>query len=65
MSRSEALKRAQARYQKKKCVKKRLKHYILACHIVNDADIIEILSKKENKSGYIKQLIRNDAKGGE
>lgn len=64
MSRSEALKRAQARYQKKKCVISRKKTYILACHIYNDADIIEILSKKDNVNGYIKNLIRKDNKRG-
>lgn len=34
----------------------------LKLHKVNDADIIEKLKSVDNKQGYIKQLIREDAK---
>lgn len=36
------------------------KTYILKCHTVHDADIIAALEAKDNKSGYLKTLIRAD-----
>lgn len=60
MSRSEALKRAQAKYQRKMIVRNRLKQYNFKFHIVHDADIIKVLESQKNKNGYIKKLIRDD-----
>lgn len=62
MARSEAMKRAQARYQAKrqKAGAEPLKTYSLKCHIENDADVISALDEQENKNGYIKELIRMD-----
>lgn len=60
MSRSEALKRAQAKYQRKIISKNILKQYNFKFHIVHDADIIKVLESKKNKNGYIKKLIRDD-----
>lgn len=62
MSRSEALKRAQAKYQRKMSVRNILKQYNFKFHIIHDADIIKVLEAKKNKNGYIKNLIRNDIK---
>lgn len=62
MSRSEALKRAQERYNKKKVGSGVTKSYHLKCHTVHDADIIAALEAQENKNGYIKELIRRDLK---
>lgn len=47
----------QARYDKENTVQFKLK-----LHKVNDADIIEKLNSVDNKQGYIKRLIREDAK---
>lgn len=60
MSRSEALKRAQAKYQRKMSVRNILKQYNFKFHIVHDADIIKVLESQKNKNGYIKKLIRDD-----
>lgn len=62
MARSEALKRAQARYQAKrqKAGEVPQKTFVLKCHVENDADVIAVLNEQENKSGYIKELIRMD-----
>ena len=60
MSRSEALKRAQAKYQRKMIVRNILKQYNFKFHIVHDADIIKVLESQKNKNGYIKKLIRDD-----
>lgn len=60
MSRSEALKRAQAKYQRKISVRNILKQYNFKFHIVHDADIIKVLESQKNKNGYIKKLIRED-----
>lgn len=60
MSRSESLKRAQAKYEKKYRERGLTKSYQLKCHIEHDADIIEVLDGQENKNGYIKDLIRSD-----
>jgi hypothetical protein len=37
-----------------------VKQYKLNLNKKTDADIIEVLESKENKQGYIKDLIRND-----
>jgi hypothetical protein len=60
MSRSEALKRAQSKYQRKISVRNILKQYNFKFHIVHDADIIKVLESQKNKNGYIKKLIRDD-----
>lgn len=60
MSRSEALKRAQSKYQRKMSVRNILKQYNFKFHIVHDSDIIKVLESQKNKNGYIKKLIRED-----
>lgn len=64
MARSEAMKRAQARYAAKGAVKDKTKGYYLKCHIEHDKDIIERLESCEDggKNTYIKRLIREDIK---
>lgn len=56
MSRSEALKRAQKKYNK------RTKDFLLKCNIEHERDVIEALEQQSNKNGYIKNLIRQDIK---
>ena len=58
--RSEALKRAQARYAATGAIKAVTRNYCLKLHIAHDADIIAALEEQENKGGYIKKLIRED-----
>ncbi len=60
MAKSEALKRAQARYEAKPEVKARFKGYHLKCHVEHDKDIIEKLESVEAVNTYIKELIRKD-----
>lgn len=60
MGKSEALKRAQAKYDKKYRQRGLTKSYHFKCHKEHDADIIEVLDSKESKNGYIKDLIRAD-----
>lgn len=62
--RSEALKRAQKRYQERlqKTGKLPQKTFLLSCHTKHDADIISVLEEQENVNGYIKDLIRADMK---
>ena len=62
MARTEAEKRAQARYEKKGVVKEKTKGYYLKCHVENDADIIDKLESVDKKNTYIKGLIRKDIK---
>ena len=40
--------------------KTHMKPYYMKFHIVNDADIIDKLSKVESRQDYIRQLIRED-----
>lgn len=40
--------------------KSNMKYYKIAFNINADSDIIEHLEKQSNKSGYIKNLIRED-----
>lgn len=63
--RSEALKRAQKRYQERQQKKGKTprKSFLLSCHNRTDADIIAVLEAQENVNGYIKELIRKDLKG--
>ncbi len=37
----------------------------ICCNSITDADIIEHLSHKDNKAGYIKALIRSDIKNAD
>lgn len=62
MARSEALKRAQARYEEKGNVKKKTKGYYLKCHVEHDKDIIDKLESvgTGKKNTYLKELIRKD-----
>ena len=41
-------------------MKQNIKRLRIDLHKVNDKDIIDHLEKKPNKSGYVKQLIRED-----
>lgn len=54
--RTEALKKAQARYEKSGAIKKRVTLKFTRA----DEDIIKFLEGKDNVSGYIKSLIRKD-----
>lgn len=68
MARSkEAIKRAQAKYEKKRRATgtSPLKAVSLKLHIEHDADIIAMLEAQDNKNGYIKALIRKDIKTGQ
>ena len=38
------------------------RNYRLALHVENDAEVIEQLDKKENVTGYIRQLVLRDMK---
>ena len=60
MAKTEAMKRAQARYEAKPEVKARTKGYYLKCHVEHDKDIIEKLESVEAVNTYIKELIRKD-----
>ena len=58
--RTDAVKRAQAKYDAKYRKSGVIKSYHFKCHKDNDADIIKALEAQENKNGYIKELIRKD-----
>lgn len=62
MARSEALKRAQARYAEKGAVKEKTKGYYLKCHVEHDKDIIDRMESVKSKNTYLKELIRKDIK---
>jgi len=47
--------RASAKYNKEN-----VKMIVLHLNVTTDKDILDYLSSKENKTGYIKQLIRDD-----
>lgn len=49
--------------QKDRYRKANLKTISFECNIYTDADILEHLSKQPNKSGYIKELLRQAIKG--
>lgn len=59
---SEALKRAQKRYQEKlkRTGSNPRKGYHLSLHTTHDADIIAFLEARKNINGYVKDLIRAD-----
>lgn len=56
---SAAKRAANARYYAKT-----MKQYKIALHSENDKDIINKLEQTTNKTGYIKQLIREDMQKG-
>lgn len=51
--------RASAKYNKEN-----IKMVTLHLNITTDKDVLDYLQKKENKTGYIKELIREDMKKG-
>lgn len=62
--RSEAARRANAKYKKKLKEEgiEQGRSFMLYCHLINDADVIAVLESKSNKSGYLKELVRKDNK---
>ena len=60
--RREAARRANAKYKKKLKEEgiEQGRSFMLYCHLINDADVIALLESKENKSGYLKELVRRD-----
>ena len=52
---SDARIRANAKYNKENT-----KNVVLHLNITTDKDILDYLQKKDNKTGYIKDLIRDD-----
>lgn len=54
MARSDAQKRARAKYEKEKVKQVMVRFY------PSENDILEFLESQDNKAGYIKELIRND-----
>ena len=52
---TDAQKRASAKYNKEN-----VKRVILHFNINTDKDILDYLERKDNKTGYIKELIRKD-----
>lgn len=64
MSEKKAQKEAQKRYETKlrEEGRTRKKDFNLRCHVENDRDVIEWMEQQENKSGYLKELVRKDIK---
>lgn len=56
---SDAQIRAAAKYNKENT-----KNVVLHLNITTDSDILDYLYRKDNKTGYIKELIREDMKRG-
>lgn len=56
---SDAQIRAAAKYNKENT-----KNIVLHLNITTDKDIIEHMNRKDNKTGYIKELIRADMERG-
>ena len=54
---SEARIRANAKYNKENT-----RNVVLHLNITTDKDILDYLNRKDNKTGYIKELIRADMK---
>jgi hypothetical protein len=54
---SDAQLRAVAKYNKENT-----KNVVLHLNILTDKDVLDYLYRKENKTGYIKELIREDMK---
>ena len=57
MARSKALIEAQNKYMNK------IKTFAVRLHVERDADVITKLEKTENKTDYIRELIRKDMEG--
>lgn len=62
MATSEALKRAQRKYDETH--RDNYKNYFIKCNKQTENDIIEFLEKQGNKQGTIKELIRKEIAGG-
>lgn len=45
--------------------KKNTKKYCIKLNLRTDSDIINMLDQQKNKQGFIKSLIRKDAKNGQ
>ena len=58
MAYSEALKKAVRKYQDKN-----IKKIGIDLNINTDKDILDYLETKDNRTSYLKELIRNDMKG--
>jgi hypothetical protein len=56
---SEARIRANAKYNKENT-----RNVVLHLNITTDKDILDYLNRKDNKTGYIKELIRADMERG-
>lgn len=54
------MKEKQRKYEASGAVRAVTKTYIVKCHKVHDADVIAALEAKDNKSGYLKRLVRAD-----
>ena len=48
------------RENQSKWIRKNTKGFYIRLSLEKDADIIKHLASKDNKQGYVKQLIRND-----
>lgn len=44
----------------RKYLDEKVRRYVISCNTETDVDIIEYLDLKDNKAGYIKDLIRMD-----
>ena len=62
MATSEALKRAQKKYDE--AHRDNYKNFFIKCNKQTESDIIEWLEKQPNKQGIIKELIRKEIAGG-
>ena len=58
----EARRRAQAKYDAKN--RHLYNNIYIKCHIEHDKELLEWLNSKENKTAYIKNLIRQDMASG-
>ncbi len=63
MPKTEAQKRAQAKYQAKASTKEKYQDYHLRLHVEHDKDVIDRLEQVDKKTTYIKDLIRKDIEG--
>ena len=64
MKKNDPRKEAQKRYETKlrEEGRTRKKDFNLRCHVDHDKDVIEWMESQENKSGYLKELVRKDIK---
>lgn len=45
-----------------KYIKEKTKSYVIRCNLKTDRDIIEFLASKDNVAGYVKSLLREEAR---